>query len=108
LGLESSVKTTSSAAGRISQRLVTFEHYPTTGLVKIARHAPDKGPELRLLTRYFYDASGLLTDTQEVSADEVRLSSVQYDASEGMFPIAITNPMGHVFRAVHHPAFGVP
>lgn len=56
---------------------------------------------------FAYNANGLLTATVSFAGGETRQTSIEYETSEGIFPSAFIDAIGHVDSVEYFPSFGM-
>ncbi|MFT3768115.1 MAG: RHS repeat-associated core domain-containing protein [Minicystis sp.] len=88
-------------------RTVSFDHDPT-GLLRTETVEPWGYPDAYLRTEYHRNAFGLPDQVTASSfRGQSRTETIDYDSLEQMFPIAVTNALGHTTRTEYHPGLGV-
>jgi RHS repeat-associated protein len=105
---------TSEVPGQPSvTRSRSFDPDPATGLLHHETIEPGSGPSLAQETLYLRDAFGQVIYVGKSAIDPLtsapitRESRIAYDAVDGIFPVSVTNALGHVTRTVFHPGLGV-
>lgn len=106
IGLELERTTRGVASTKTAVQRVGWTHDSSTGALLAKTLDPDL-PSQKVDTQFRYDVSGNVVAVLESSRTESRGTTYAWDA-EGVFPIEVRNPLGHVFRTSFDRGLGVP
>ncbi len=88
-------------------RRTDYTYDATTGLLLTEVREPGKGVGIELTKMLAYDAVGnVISESLSGPGMIIRTNTIAYDAN-GLFPITMTNPLGHVVDQTWDAAFGV-
>jgi RHS repeat-associated protein len=107
-----------TATGESVTRTKGFHYDPTTGLLLTETTEPGSSdPQVKLTISYFREdgaAPGLVTHISSNAVDPltaepmVRDTYIQYEGRDHLFPVAVTNGLGHQQLFAFHRGLGVP